>query len=539
MNQYDCFRRILIVDDTPENRLDYASLILSDMSPGKKTPIRASISVASDPEEALEALKYGRAFGHPYDLLVTDLVMSPLNGLWLINQLKRAGFDPKELDVILLSTKEGIEQYKDKIDIAEKSWVGDSEKGVVRIFKEEMATSDGNESATDFLKAVWSGVWAKLDDSLFAELTKPTTSTLSQASFSWKEEFITQDDNLIRQIDMILAMVGKCRDASILIMGESGTGKEVLAKLIHKASLRADKPFKTINCASIHEELFESIVFGHEKGSFTGASAMKKGFIEEAEGGILFLDEIGELALGSQSKMLRALQERRINRLGSSKDISVDFQLIAATNRNLTEEITRNTFRLDLFYRIQEFAITLPPLGNRPGDVIPLIDYFLKEEEKKAGTTKANWDQSAKDYLYSKSWPGNARQLKLFVGKIAALHSESNSPVTRDVIIEIENIFRDTTAPFCPGLDELRLPVQRLRHLVFFPILKEVIPQKKNEEETLDELALRAWGSHGHFFTDETGEKALKKIRSEFVEHKRENVCKWCRKLWLQYFRGE
>ena len=206
------------------------------------------------------------------------------------------------------------------------------------------------------------------------------------------------------------------RSVPVLIEGESGTGKELLARAIHKASPRRDKPFLTVNCAAIPSELLESELFGYEKGSFTGANKQHKGFFEEANGGTLFLDEVGELPLLAQVKLLRALQEGEIYRIGLTKPIKVDVRLIAATNRTLIDEISKGSFRPDLFYRLAVAVIQLPPLRDRAGDLSLLVDRLLEqinyESEQEPGFVHKKISASAKNLLFNHPWPGNVRELQ-------------------------------------------------------------------------------------------------------------------------------
>jgi DNA-binding NtrC family response regulator len=192
-------------------------------------------------------------------------------------------------------------------------------------------------------------------------------------------------------------------DKAILIQGESGTGKELVAKALQACSHRADKPFVTINCAALPEQLVESELFGHEKGSFTGATGTKSGLFEVADGGTLFIDEIGEMPLGLQPKLLRVLEDGSMRRVGSHKERRVDVRIVAATNRDLTFEIEEGHFREDLYYRINVLTIELPPLKDRAGDIEQLIDHLLGSD----------WaiDEEARACLLSYHWPGNIRQL--------------------------------------------------------------------------------------------------------------------------------
>jgi two-component system NtrC family response regulator len=202
--------------------------------------------------------------------------------------------------------------------------------------------------------------------------------------------------------------------ATVLIEGESGTGKELVAKSIHFNSPRRDKPFIAVNCSALSENLLESELFGHEKGAFTGAVSMKKGRFELADGGSLFLDEISELSQELQVKLLRVLQERSFERVGGVKPITVDIRIIAATNRQLKEEVKQGRFREDFFYRLNVINVVIPPLRQRLEDIRLLVDHFIKKyaAERKTGPGIASVDTDVERLLYDYTWPGNVRELE-------------------------------------------------------------------------------------------------------------------------------
>ena len=201
-------------------------------------------------------------------------------------------------------------------------------------------------------------------------------------------------------------------DTTVLLLGESGTGKEVIARCIHRASPRAAGPFVALNCAALPEHLLESELFGHERGAFTGATQSKPGQMELAAGGVLFLDEVAEMSPSAQAKFLRVLQEREFQRLGGTKTISADARFIAATNRNLRVAIERGTFREDLYYRLQVFEIQLPPLRERPEDILPLSEAFLADLGRRIARPPAGISREARAHLMDYAWPGNVRELR-------------------------------------------------------------------------------------------------------------------------------
>jgi len=207
----------------------------------------------------------------------------------------------------------------------------------------------------------------------------------------------------------------------VLIYGESGTGKELVARALHAASARNTLPFVEVNCAAIPEELIESELFGHRKGSFTGASEDKVGKFQQADGGTLFLDEVGDMSLKTQSKVLRALEEQRVEPLGSNRPVTVDVRVIAATNKNLEEEIARNTFREDLFYRLNVIPFYVPPLRDRTEDIPILAGHFLAEFCETYGKKPKDFSPAAMEVLRSYPWPGNVRELKNLVERLVIM----------------------------------------------------------------------------------------------------------------------
>lgn len=225
-------------------------------------------------------------------------------------------------------------------------------------------------------------------------------------------------------------------DCKVILYGESGTGKDVLSNYIHKKSRRADKPFISVNCAAIPENLFESELFGYEKGSFTGAVSTKQGLLEMANGGTLFLDEIGEMPLDIQAKLLRVLENFEVRRIGGTKSFNVDFRLIAATNKNLEEMVEQGKFREDLFYRLNVVPIIIPPLRKRKQDIIGLTKKFLQDFNKFYNKDYCmNADEV--NYLLNHSWPGNIRELKNYIERKVVMQGtliEEKNDADRDLV---------------------------------------------------------------------------------------------------------
>ncbi|SKC40728.1 sigma-54-dependent transcriptional regulator [Maledivibacter halophilus] len=217
-------------------------------------------------------------------------------------------------------------------------------------------------------------------------------------------------------------ILSKNDNVTVLITGETGTGKELVAEAIHNKSTRRDGPIVKINCGAIPKDLVESELFGYEKNAFTGAAARKKGLFEIADGGTVFLDELGEIPMDMQTKLLRFLEERKLKRVGGLQDIDVDIRIIAATNKNLEEAIKKKKFREDLYYRLNVIPIKLPALRDRGRDILLLAEYFLSKYNKKFNKSIKGFESKVKERLLSYSWPGNVRELKNVVERIVILH---------------------------------------------------------------------------------------------------------------------
>jgi Nif-specific regulatory protein len=269
------------------------------------------------------------------------------------------------------------------------------------------------------------------------------TAVAGMAAVAWENATILgwlQEENVRLESELKVehGMVGiseKLRDlqrqitkvapsnSTVLILGESGTGKELVARALHRNSLRAAGPFVAINCAALNENLLESELFGHERGAFTGAITQKKGKLEVADGGTVFLDEIGELSLVLQAKLLRVLQQREMERVGGTKTIPLDIRLVAATNRDLEQGVSKGDFRRDLFYRLNVVSLRAPTLRERPEDILPLSEHFAKKYAAECGRKIVGLAPAARAYLQSYSWPGNVRELENAIERAVVLGS--------------------------------------------------------------------------------------------------------------------
>ncbi len=233
------------------------------------------------------------------------------------------------------------------------------------------------------------------------------------------QEMVGESPALMHVKDMIDKVAPT--DARVLIVGSNGTGKELVARNLHQKSPRSAAPYVEVNCAAIPSELIESELFGHEKGAFTSAIKQHKGKFEQADGGTLFLDEIGDMSLAAQAKVLRVLQEKKLSRVGSDKDITVDVRVLAATNKNLKEEIEKGHFREDLYHRLSVIVINMPTLDDRKSDIPLLVDYFIDQICSETGMPPREVDADAMQLLVEKSWTGNIRELRNVVERLLIL----------------------------------------------------------------------------------------------------------------------
>ena len=340
------------------------------------------ILLASQPTEAMKQLSEKKP-----DLILLDIALSPSagdeEGMELLKQMVK--FDPK-LKVIMITGQEGRELALKAIEL-----------GAHDYFQKPI---DIDDLKVIIKRALYVQKLERENEALFHRLKE-------ERRF---EELIGSCPQMLKVYEVIKRI--SATDATALIYGESGTGKELVARAIHYRSPRQGKPFVTINCGAIPENLLESELFGHEKGSFTGAHLQRKGKFEIANGGTIFLDEIGELSPNLQVKLLRVLQEREIERVGGNVPIQLDVRVIAASNKNLEEEMDKGNFRQDLYYRLGVISVSLPPLRERGDDIILLAKSFLHKFSQDYGKVIRGFSPEAIRALMEYSWPGNVRELE-------------------------------------------------------------------------------------------------------------------------------
>lgn len=368
-------RRVLIIDDEASIRTSLSGALEDEAY---------EIATAGDGEEGLHLIK-----NQSFDAVLLDVWMPGIDGIETLRRIKN--IKPKQLVVIM------------------------SGHGTI-----ETAVSATKEGAFDFIEKPLSleKLLITLRNGLaLNELNEENqllrTQILSVSHMVGSSERIKE---LSEQIETVAPM-----NSWVLITGENGTGKELVAKTVHNKSKRARKPFIAVNCAAIPENLIESELFGHEKGSFTGATEMRRGKFDQANGGTLFLDEIGDMSLPTQAKVLRILQEQKFERVGGNQTIQVDVRVIAATNKDLVSEIKENRFREDLYYRLNVIPLKVPPLRERAEDIHDITKFYLDYFATELGREPKQISQKAVQALQAYSWPGNVRELKNTIERLSIM----------------------------------------------------------------------------------------------------------------------
>jgi two-component system response regulator HydG len=370
--------RILVVDDEPEHR-DSLRRIFQRAG--------YAVETAEDGESALETLQ-----NEPFQIVLTDLVMPRMDGMAL---LKAARATQPEADVILMTAYGTVEN----------------------------AVAAMREGAYDFItKPVRRGeLLAAVERCLEKQaLVVENRSLKAELAQARGPEGIVGNSPVMREMGATLRQVAPS-NATLLLLGESGTGKELCARAVHTLSPRATGPFVAVNCAALPDTILEAELFGAEKGAFTGATERRLGRFERAQGGTLLLDEVGDIPLGMQVKLLRVLQEGEIERLGGAETVPVDVRVIAATHKDLRELVASGEFREDLYYRLDVISLEVPPLREREGDVPVLAMHFLKRFSDKHNKQVVSIEQSALDAMVAWSYPGNVRELENAIERAVVL----------------------------------------------------------------------------------------------------------------------
>ena len=378
MAKLSVLANILVVDDEEVMR-DSCRQILSREG--------HNVKLAEDGHEGLKLLKE-----KSFDLVILDLKMPGIDGMQVLEEIKQNS--PETIVVVITgyaTVESAVEAMKrGAYDFLPKPFTPGEFRLIV-------------ERALEKKRLVLENIYLR-----------------QELEVRRKSEVIIGKSKAMQKVYELVRRVGPT-DSTVLILGESGTGKELVARAVHYHSRRENKAFITVDCGALVENLFESELFGHVKGSFTDAVATKHGRFELANGGTLFFDEIGNIGPDVQAKLLRAIQEREITKIGSSEAIKVDVRIIAATNKNLRKAIQEETFREDLFYRLGVVPITLPPLRERPEDISELANYFLKKYNQKRGKNLTGISPRAMKALSEYSWPGNVRELENAIERAVVL----------------------------------------------------------------------------------------------------------------------
>ena len=402
---------ILVVDDEP-NYLIVLSELLRDEG--------FEVYTAPGGKEALEIVK-----DVDLDMIISDMQMPEMDGMGLLSEIKTIDSD---LPVLIITAYAEVEKAVAAMQAGAFSYLA--------------KPFSNDELIVTIAKAV-------SHRSLLRENIRLRQEIKQRANFSG----MVGKNPRMRQVYELIEKVAPT-PASVLITGESGTGKELVAKAIHVNSPREPYPFITVNCAALADNLLESELFGHEKGAFTGAASMRKGRFEIADKGTIFLDEIGEIPLALQSKLLRVLQERSFERVGGTRTMTVDVRIISATNKDLKEEVQQGRFREDLFYRLNVIHVALPALRERMDDMPLLVDHFVERCAANLGKDQLMVSAEALRLLVNLPWEGNVRELENTIERAAIL---CNNDIIEPEDVQPETVSVDSTASWTQELDLLKL----------------------------------------------------------------------------------
>lgn len=447
-------KRLLVVDD------DYSIRTILEEHFNKNGYEARSVESAA---HAIKALKTEK-----FDLVITDLMMNGMNGIELMEFVKKSDSEIGFLIITAYGTiKTAVEAlHKGAFDFITKPFsLSHIESRVNRFFEYENLKAENK---------------------------------ILKSRLSYNERFnkLAGKSKAIQQVFQQIDMVARS-DAPVFIQGESGTGKELIAEAIHNNSERSEGPFIKVNCSAIPETLFESTLFGHEKGSFTNAIKTCKGFFEEANGGTFLLDEISEMPISMQAKLLRVLQEGKITRVGSVKEIPVDVRIIATTNRDIKKMIREEKFRSDLFFRLNVFPIKVAPLRHRKEDIPVLITYFIEKFREKYHFSKKEVDKKALETLMRRDWVGNVRQLENLVER-AIIYSGKDEILT----LEYFSIEQDLDSVDGNSFDETLMSIAEMEKRLIFNTLKSTNNNRTQAASILD-ISVRTLRNKIHQYENE------------------------------------
>jgi len=433
---------ILIVDDE--------KLLLHSLKTALSRGGYQTLTAASG-EEALESFRENNP-----DIILLDVKLPDMDGMQVLKKIKAVDGN---VPVIIMTAFSGIKGAVEAIKLGAHDYI--AKPFDIEELKFVLARSLASQKAV-------------------AEVNKIRSTRRERYSF---DNIITAHPKISTLIDLGKRLARNAQ-STVLIMGESGTGKELFANAIHYNGPRSDSPLITVNCAALSEGLLESELFGHEKGAFTGAVKQKRGMFELADRGTLFLDEIGEITQKTQVKLLRFLEEKKIQRVGGTEKIEVDVRIIAATNKDLVKGVREGTFREDLYYRLNVISFVIPPLRERRGDISLLIDYFVDSYNRVLNKNIQGCDSEALKILSEYSWPGNIRELRNIIER-AMLLSEGDSISSAD--IPLENVASRAKSDLAKIASLDPLPLDKLIKSYTQSILSRF---KENRSRTADALKI-------------------------------------------------
>lgn len=426
--------RILVAEDEAGVRT-----LLTDTLEGAGHDVVA----VADGTAALAALREGG-----FDVVLTDLRMPGCDGMAVV---RAARLEQADVEAIVLTAFGDVASAVEAMKLGAFDYL---EKPL--------------SSPADLRRLVASALDRRAQLAGSSEPRRPTGPSVTETPLTWGAPSMRPVVDAIERVART--------SATVLLCGESGTGKEVAARAIHEKSPRARRPFIAINCAVLAESLLESELFGHERGAFTGAHAQRRGRIELADGGTFFLDEVGELRPSLQPKLLRVLEERRFERVGSSTSIQVDVRWIAATHRSLDVMVAEGTFREDLYHRLTVFPVVIPPLRARQADIVPLAEHLLAQLGAAAGRVAPTLTENAKALLVTSPWPGNVRQLRNALERAMILHDGSTLG---------EHLFTASTTPDAGGEQAADGSLEQLERRAIEGALAHVAGNRKAAAERL------------------------------------------------------
>jgi DNA-binding NtrC family response regulator len=414
-------KRILIVDDEPSARQTLAMLLEED---------GYTVKTAADGFKALGVLKNWSC-----DVLLTDLRMPVMDGLALVRKARETH---PSLVCLVMTAFGTVENAVEAMKLGADDYLS-------------------KPLNFDEVELVIGRAFERL------AMKRELTMLRQRSQQPQRRTRMLGNSAPMQELNHLIDQVATSR-ATVMISGESGTGKELVARLVHEKSARNDRPFVRLHCAALSETLLESELFGHEKGSFTGATSRRQGRFEQADGGTLFLDEIGEISMSTQVKLLRFLQQREFERVGSNKTIHVDVRIIAATNRDLIEEVKAGRFREDLYYRLNVIHIKTPPLRTRRSDIPVLVRHFVARFAEENSKNIADITPSTMQRLEAYDWPGNVRELENIVERSVVL-AEGN-------LIDLRHLPSDFGATTFEISDQIHIPGSTLADIEKYAILK-------------------------------------------------------------------